>query len=76
MLTQVQTQSSSGGNTEAYKTMGIYVKSFYSVMAAPSCCKMGMVEAVNPGIDHKIDWNRAVPKILHERHKKITNEKR
>ena len=76
MLTQVQTQSSSGGNTEAYKTMGTYVKSFYSVMAAPSCCKIGMIGAVNPRIHHKIDWNSAVPKILHERHKKITNEKR
>ena len=69
-LNQAQTQSSSGGNTEAYKTMGTYVKSFYSVMAAPSCCKISMLMSSNPRIHHKIDWNKAVPKILHESHKK------
>lgn len=72
MLVQMQTQSNSGGNTEAYKTMGTYVKSFYSVMAAPSCCKVSMLITTHPRIHHKIDWNKAVPKILHERHKKIT----
>lgn len=71
MLTQVQTQSNSGGNTEAYKTMGTYVKSFYSVMAAPSCCKVSMLITTHPRIHHKIEWNKAVPKIMHERHKKI-----
>jgi hypothetical protein len=72
MLTQVQTQSNLGGNTEAYKTMGTYVKSFYSVMAAPSCCKVAMLITANPRIHYKIDWDKAVPKILHECHKKIT----
>ena len=74
MLVQLQTQSNSGGNTEAYKTMGTYVKSFYSVMAAPSCCKVSMLITTHPRIHHKIDWNRAVPKIMHERHKKTLNE--
>lgn len=76
MLTQMQTQSNSGGNTEAYKTMGTYVKSFYSVMAAPSCCKVSMLITTHPRIHHKIDWNRAVPKIMHERHKKTLSESR
>jgi hypothetical protein len=71
MLVQFQTQSNSGGNTEAYKTMGTYVKSFYSVMAAPSCCKVSMLITTHPRIHHKIDWNKAVPKIIHERHKKL-----
>lgn len=70
MLTQMQTQSNSGGNTEAYKAMGTYVKSFYSVMAAPNCCKVSMLVTTHPRIHHKIDWNRAVPKILHERYRK------
>lgn len=72
MLVQLQTQSNSGGNTEAYKAMGTYVKSFYSVMAAPSCCKVSMLVTTHPRIHHKIDWNKAVPKILHERFKKTS----
>ena len=73
MLIQFQTQLNSGGNTEAYKTMGTYVKSFYSVIAAPSCCKVSMLITTHPRIHHKIDWNKAVPKILHERYKKTAN---
>ena len=76
MLVQLQTQSNSGGNTEAYKAMGTYVKSFYSVMAAPSCCKVSMLVTTHPRIHHKIDWNKAVPKILHERYKKPHSESR
>lgn len=74
MLTQMQTQSNSGGNTEVYKTMGTYVKSFYSVITAPSCCKVSMLITTHPRIHHKIDWNKAVPKIMHERHKKLTKQ--
>jgi len=74
MLTQMQTQSNVGGNTEMYKTMGTYVKSFYSVMAAPSCCKVSMLITTHPRIHHKIEWNKAVPKIMHERHKKLTKQ--
>jgi hypothetical protein len=76
MLVQFQTQSNSGGNTEAYKAMGTYVKSFYSVIAAPNCCKVSMLVTTHPRIHHKIDWNRAVPKILHERFRKPTSESR
>lgn len=72
IMVQLQTQSNSGGNTEAYKTMGTYVKSFYSVMAAPSCCKVSILGTTHPRIHHKIDWNKAVPKILHERFKKTS----
>lgn len=69
-LVQLQTQSNSGGNTEAYKSYGTYVKSFYSIMAAPSCCKIDMMETTNRRLHHRINWNHAVPKIIGEQHRK------
>jgi hypothetical protein len=70
MLNQLSTQSNAGGNTEAYKTYGTYVKSFYSVMAAPSCCKIDLMGKTNKRLHHKINWNHAIPKILDEKFKK------
>ena len=70
-LVQLQTQTNSGGNTEAYKSFGTYVKSFYSVMTAPSCCKIDLIGKVNKRIHHKINWNNAVPKIVDQGHRKI-----
>jgi len=69
-LTQVATQSNSGGNTDAYKLFGTYVKSFYSIMAAPSCCKIDMMGTTNRRLHHRINWNHAVPKIIGEQHRK------
>lgn len=69
-LVQLATQSNSGGNTEAYKAYGTYVKSFYSVMAAPSCCKIDLMGRTNKRLHHKINWSLAVPKILDEKFKK------
>lgn len=69
-LVQLTTQSNSGGNTEAYKKFGTYVKSFYSVMAAPSCCKIDLMGRTNKRLHHKINWNHAVPKIINESYKK------
>ena len=69
-LVQLRTQSNTGGNTEAYKSFGTYVKSFYSVIASPSCCKIDLMGRTNKRIHHKINWNCAVPKILDEQHKK------
>ena len=70
-LVQLATQSNSGGNTEAYKAYGTYVKSFYSVMSAPSCCKIDLMGRTNKRLHHKINWNHAVPKILDEKFKKL-----
>jgi hypothetical protein len=70
MLNQLATQSNTGGNTEAYKTFGTYVKSFYSVMASPSCCKVTLMGVTNKRLHHKIRWNHAVPKIISESYKK------
>lgn len=70
-LVQIATQSNSGGNTEVYKSFGTYVKSFYSVMAAPNCCKIDLMGRKNKRIHHKINWNNAVPRIIDEKHRKI-----
>ena len=44
MLNQKATQSNLG-NTEAYKSFGTYVKSFYSVMVSPS-----ILQNINKGV--------------------------
>lgn len=69
-LVQLQTQSNSGGNTEAYKQYGTYTKSFYSVMAEPSCCKINLMGRTNKRLHHSIKWENAVPKIISEKYKK------
>lgn len=69
-LVQVQTQSNAGGNTEAYKKYGTYVKSFYSVMAEPSCCSINLMGRTDKRLHHKINWNNAVPKIVDEKYRK------
>lgn len=69
-LVQLTTQSNSGGNTEAYKSFGTYVKSFYSVIAAPDCCKIGLMGRTDKRLHHSIKWNNAVPKIINQKFKK------
>lgn len=69
-LVQLATQSNSGGNTEAYKAFGTYVKSFYSVIAAPNCCKIDLMGRTDKRIHHRINWKNAVPKILDEKFRK------
>ena len=71
-LTQGNTQQGSGGMAELYQDSGTYMKSFYTVMAAPSCVTVKPFRSTqgtarrNPRLHHKIDWNKAVPKILRE----------
>lgn len=75
-VNQKATQSNAGGMTELYLDSGTYVKSFYSVMLAPSCVKVSelgdpRVEGVgHRRLHHLIDWNAAAPLILEERHRK------
>lgn len=64
IMTQRQTQKVSGGNTEVYKKYGTYIKSFYSVMQAPSCIKIAVMGETMPRIHHKVNYEKAVPKIL------------
>jgi hypothetical protein len=73
--TQARTQAIPGGLTEFYLDVGTYVKSFYSVMYAPSCVKIstfGDPRSGNYRIHHKINWGNTAPKILREEHKKAT----
>ena len=69
-LNQRQTQANAGGLTEMYLDSGTYVKSFYTVMMAPSCVKIGLMgdhrNPENQRIHHVINWRRAVPKIVPE----------
>ena len=69
-MAQVVTQSKEGGNTEAYKKYGTYVKSFYSIMACPHSVVLMMMGTASPRIHHYINWETCVPKIISDRFKK------
>ena len=69
-VNQLQTQSNAGGLTEIYRERGTYVKSFYSVMFAPSCVKITSMGRTDRRLHHRIRWRNAVPMILREGHKK------
>ena len=70
MLIQPQTQSNAGGMTDVYLDSGTYVKSFYTVMFAPSCAKVAVMQTDHPRIHHKILWNNCCPKIINEKFRK------
>ena len=63
-IIQKETQSNAGGLTEIYLELGTYVKSFYSVIAAPSCIKVAAMGGSSLRIHHEVRWKNAVPKIL------------
>jgi len=67
--TQVQTQKSKGGLTEIYLDSGTYVKSFYTVMMAPSCVSVKTMGQTNRRFHHSIKWDNAVPKIVSSRYR-------
>jgi hypothetical protein len=67
-ITQLQTQRNPGGLTELYLDSGTYLKSFYTVMYAPSCVQVTW-SSVLRRFHHSINWRHAVPKIIAERHK-------
>lgn len=71
VILQERTQQSAGGMTDIYLSQGTYVKSFYTVMYAPSCVKIGETGYRHRRLHHRINWNAAVPKILHERHRRV-----
>lgn len=70
MITQMQTQAYAGGMTELYKANGTYIKSFYTVMYAPSCCKIGMLGETYRRLHHSLSWNNLCPKIMSEDYRK------
>lgn len=69
-LKQKQTQSNAGGMSDLYLDSGTYVKSFYSVMYAPSCVKIKDMGPVHRRLHHSVKWKNAVPCILSEELKK------
>jgi len=72
-LQQKPTQVTPGGMSDLYLSAGTYVKSFYTVMAAPSCVQIGSLSNCKEGggrIHHKINWHNTAPKILREQWKK------
>lgn len=75
-LGQKATQSNAGGMTDVYLENGTYLKTFYTVMYAPSCVKVSQMRDTrkeNFRIHHKINWNRTAPKILSERWRKAAD---
>ena len=73
-ITQLATQSLSGGMTAAYKEGGTYLKSFYAVMSMPSAVHVDIMNTTHKRIHHKINWNRTAPKIINEKWKKQRGE--
>jgi hypothetical protein len=76
-IVQKQTQTNAGGMSDLYIDSGTYVKSFYSVMHAPSCVQIGTLgdhRSPHYRIHHKINWHKAVPKIIRQEFKREASQ--
>lgn len=70
-LDQRQTQTQGGGMTESYLALGTYVKSFSTVLMAPSSVRVANIKGrTNNRIHHQVKWRNAVPVIIRERYKR------
>jgi hypothetical protein len=69
-VVQTRTQKQEGGLTDVYLHDGTYVKSFFSVMAAPSCVKVASMGDKHMRMHHSISWNNCTPMIVNEKYKK------
>lgn len=68
---QPPTQQQPGGCTNVYKAFGTYIKSFYSVMVAPSCVGVRMLHGKGHSrIHHAVRWKNACAAIVDERYAK------
>lgn len=70
MINQKETQSNSGGMTDIYIDNGTYIKSFYTIMFAPSCVSLMMMGNKYKRIHHRVNWEHCTPKIINEKYKK------
>lgn len=68
-LNQKDSQTNEGGLTDMYLENGTYVKSFFSVMVAPSCVKIAEMGCNHKRIHHLVDWKYCSPKIISDRFK-------
>lgn len=68
---QEKTQKSTGGLTESYRKYGTYVKSFYTVMFAPTCAFVKDMGCTDRRIHHAIKYDTCAPKILAEKWRKV-----
>jgi hypothetical protein len=67
---QGTTQQSEGGMTDLYLNSGTYIKSFYTVLFAPSCTKVFPMGYLYPRLHHKVTWRHAVPHIIRADYRK------
>lgn len=67
---QAETQSITGGMTDEYKGAGTYVKTFYSVMYAPSGAKVGTIKQRFARVHHHLSWRNIAAKIIDPKYKK------
>lgn len=67
-LIQKPTQKQKGGMTDIYLDSGTYVKSFYTIIANPSCSFVTCM-GKKKRLHHNIKWNNAVPQIIDEKYK-------
>lgn len=63
-LVQTTTQKSDGGMSGVYLDSGTFLKSFYTVMMAPSCVTVREMGDKHRRLHHHVKWDYAVPKIL------------
>lgn len=70
-LNQVDTQQGSNGMTTTYLDGGTYVKSFYSVIACPSCVQVGEMGVNHKRFHHLVNWDNCLPKILSDRYRRL-----
>jgi len=67
-INQANTQQISEGMADAYK-YGTYLKSYYTVVVAPSIVSIKLFGNTHPRIHHSIKWENSVPKILNDKFK-------
>lgn len=69
-LSQAATQSQSRGMTDLYLEFGTYLKSFSTVMYAPSCVSVSMMGYRSRRVHHRVSWGNAVPRIISQKYQK------